>query len=77
MKLKTLAAVLGVAGSLAASGYAWAATYYTDYYYYSDATRTTIVGERTTNCKNQVDAWGTVTAYRRLVETYNCAGPIP
>jgi ABC-type uncharacterized transport system substrate-binding protein len=77
MKLKQLAAVLGVVGSMAASGYAWAATYYTEYMYFSDATRTTVVGNRITTCKNQVYTYGTVTIYKRLVERYDCSGPIP
>jgi hypothetical protein len=77
MKLKQLAAVLGVVGSMAASGYAWAATYYQAYEYYSDATYSEYVGEKIIDCRNRVTTWGTITAYKRRVEYYNCAYPIP
>ena len=77
MKLKQLAAILGVVGSMAASGYAWAASYYQDYEYYSDATRTTYVGEKIIDCRNRVTTWGTITPYQRRVEYYSCSGPIP
>ncbi len=77
MKLKQLAAILGLAGSMAASGYAWAASYYQTYWYYSDAARTTWVGERTIDCRNYISTYGTVTIYKRRVEYYSCSGPIP
>ena len=77
MNLKKIATILGVVGSMAASGYALAATYYTDYEYYTDATYTVWAGEKITTCRGKVFTYGTVTPYRRLLETYNCAYPIP
>lgn len=77
MKLKQLAAILGVAGSMVASGYAMAATYWTEYAYYTDATYTVWSGERIITCQGKVYTYGTVTIHRQLVERYNCAYPIP
>lgn len=77
MKLSKIAAILGLAGSMAASGYALAATYYTDYVYFSDASRTVQVGERITTCRGQVYTYGTVTIYKQLMERYDCSRPIP
>lgn len=77
MKLKTLAAVLGLAGSMAASGYAWAATFYTLDDYYADAAHTVWVGQKEVTCRNKVTVSGTVTIYRQRLESYNCAWQIP
>ena len=77
MKLKTLAAVLGIVGSMAASSYAWAATYYQLDDYYSDAAHTTWVGQKEVTCRNKVTVIGTVTIYRQRIDYYNCAYPIP
>jgi hypothetical protein len=77
MKLNKIAAILGVVGSIAASGYAYAATYYTEYAYYSDASYTVWVGEKITTCTGKVYSYGTVTLYRQLVERYDCSRPIP
>jgi hypothetical protein len=77
MKLKKLATVLGLVGSLAASGYAWAATYYTDILYFSDASYTTQVGEKITDCSRQIYVYGVITQYRQQVEKYDCSRPIP
>lgn len=77
MKLKKLAMVLGVVGSVAASGYAYAATYYQLYHYYSDASYSTWVGQKEVTCQNRVTVIGTVTAYRQTLDHFNCAYPIP
>lgn len=75
MKLKTLA--LGaILAATAASALAYT-RYYSTVYYYSDASRTTYVGSKTTNCQNQVDVSGTVTSYSRIVERYRCDGAVP
>lgn len=74
MKLKKLALGALMAATVAS---VYAANYYSTVYYYSDASRTTIVGTKTTNCKNQIEVTGTVTAYPRTVERYSCDGPIP
>ena len=71
-----------IVGSLAisasvAAGFAIAATYYTDVEYYSDASYSSVVGERITYCRGNAETWGVVTAYKRTVERYNCAYPIP
>lgn len=77
MKLKQAAALLGVVGAMAASSYAYAATYYQNYMYFSDSARTNFVGEKIIDCRNRVTVWGTITPYSRRVEYYNCAYPIP
>jgi ABC-type uncharacterized transport system substrate-binding protein len=77
MKLKQVAAILGVVGAMAASSFAVAASYYYDYEYYSDGTYTTVVGEKIITCKGRVFTYGTVTPYRRTIESYNCSLPIP
>lgn len=41
-----------------------AAGTYCEWTYYSDATYTTIVGERIKTCQNQVFSWGVVTVYK-------------
>ena len=77
MKLSKIAAVLGVVGSMAASGYAFAATYYTAYDYYSDASYSVWVGEKITTCRGRTFTSGTVTVYKQLTERYDCSLPIP
>lgn len=77
MKLKKLALVLGVVGSMAASGYAMAATYFSEYAYYSDASYTTWVGEKITTCNGHTSTYGTITIYKERIQYYNCAYPIP
>lgn len=77
MKLSKIAAVLGVVGSMAASGYAFAATYYTEYDFYSDASYSTWVGNKVTTCRGKTYTYGTVTIYKQLVERYDCSQPIP
>lgn len=77
MNLKKIATILGVVGSMAASGYALAATYYTEYAYYSDASYTTWVGEKITTCSGRTYTYGTITLYKQLVERYDCSKPIP
>lgn len=42
----------------------WAAGTYCDWTYYSDATYTTIVGEKIKTCQNQVYSWGIVTTFK-------------
>ena len=65
---------IGAAGAASAWTYTW---YYTDYAYFSDSTRTTVVGGTTTFCNRRVESWGTQTAYKRLLERYDCNQPIP
>jgi len=77
MKLSKIAAILGMAGSMAASGYALAASYFTEYAYYSDASYSVWVGEKITTCQGRVYTYGTVTIYKQLVDRYDCSRPIP
>ena len=78
MNLKKFAAAGTLAICAAASaGYALAATYYTDVVYFSDATYSVEVGETVKYCNNHYETWGTQTIYKRTVEQYNCAYPIP
>lgn len=78
MKLKKLAAAALMVGATVTSGLAYAYTSYWTYtVFYSDASMTTYVGDQTRNCRGQVDTTGTVTAYKRVLERYNCAYPIP
>ncbi len=79
MNFKKLALVSTLAlSAVVASGFAIAATYYTDVEYYSDASYSTVVGERIRECNGRTYAWGnTTTAYKRTLEQYNCAYPIP
>ena len=79
MNLKKLALQSTLAFcAVAATGYAIAATFYTDVEYYSDASYTQVVGERIRQCNGRTFSWGnTTTAYKMTVEQYNCAYPIP
>lgn len=76
LKKLVLSATIAIGASVA-GGYAIAATYYTDIEYYSDVGRTQVVGEVIRTCRGQTQAWGVITAYKRTVESYNCAYPIP
>lgn len=78
MKLKKLAVAALMAGATITSGaYAAYINWWTLTEYYSDASMTTHVGTRLRNCKGQVATSGTVTAYKQIVEQYNCAYPLP
>lgn len=78
MKLKKLTLAGLIATATLTSGLAYAySTYWTYTVFYSDATMTTYVGDQTRDCRNQVSTYGTVTPYKRVLERYNCAYPIP
>lgn len=77
MNLKKLVKSTVAVCALVVGGYAIAATYYTDVEYYSDASYSNVVGETIRYCNGKGESWGTVTAYKRTVERYNCAYPIP
>lgn len=72
MQLKKLVATLGLVGSMAASGYAWAVTYYIEMAYYSDASYAVMVGERTVFCNGRTSIEGVITPYRRMVYQQPC-----
>lgn len=76
MKLKKMivAGTLGVS-ALAASGYAFAMYYWTDVEYYSDASYTSVVGERIKDCSGRTVGWGVVTPYKVVLEQYPCSSP--
>lgn len=74
MNLKKLA--IGALMAAAAAS-AYAVNYYRHVLYYSDATYSTVVGEQITYCKSPGETFGTVTVYRRTIETYRCDRPIP
>lgn len=65
MKLKKIAVVTGVLGAMAASSYSFGAGYARDTYYFMDAGRTNVVGEKYTDCVGNVSMWGSVSIYTR------------
>ena len=66
MKLKNMAVLLGVVGSMAASSYAWSASYLLDQHYFNDPGRTQWVGEKITGCDGRITMIGSVGIYGRL-----------
>jgi hypothetical protein len=72
MKLKKMAVTVATIGALCASSYAFAARYYSHYTYYSDASRTTVVGVRINTCAGTVIMNGTMTVYSTLDDRFNC-----
>jgi hypothetical protein len=76
MKLRKMAVLLGVVGSMAASSYAWSASYWYDQHYFNDPGRTQWVGEKITGCDGRVTMIGSVGIYGRKY-THVCTSPTP
>lgn len=65
----TVAAVVALT---AISSYAFAANYIVETIYYSDASRSTIVGESVKRCNGSTFVTGQITSYSRVVAKYPC-----
>ncbi|WDE10787.1 DUF6289 family protein [Thalassomonas haliotis] len=73
--LKKLLSIGLAAGTIFGASYAYAAFSILEFAYYSDASYSTVVGEKVMNqCTGTTYTTGTVTSYRRIVGSEPCAG---